>query len=83
VTGDKDGHFGTIGVHDRENGVKPPDCGSLVMKSIATVSKGHALSAGVIGNIGGWVGWVLTLVIWQVADPLMYSVTKNFMLGHQ
>jgi len=62
---------------------KPPDCGSLVMKSIVTVSKGHALSAGVIGNIGGWVGWVLTLVIWQVAHPLMYSVTKNFMLGHQ
>jgi len=62
---------------------KPPDCGSLVMKSIATVSKGRALFAGVIGNMGGWVGWVLTLVIWQVAHPLMYSVMKNFMLGHQ
>ena len=62
---------------------KPPDCGSLVMKSIAMVSKGHALSVGVIGNIGGWVGWVLTLVIWQVVHPLMYLVTKNFMLGHQ
>jgi len=32
---------------------KPPNCGSLVMKSIATVSKGHALFAGVMGNIGG------------------------------
>jgi len=63
--------------------LKPPDCGSLVMKSIATVSKGRVLSVGVMGNIGGWVGWVLTLVIWQVAYPLMYSVTKNFMLGHQ
>ena len=31
----------------------PPDCGSLVMKSIATVSKGQAFSAGVIGNNGG------------------------------
>jgi len=31
----------------------PPDRGSLVMKSIATVSKGQAFSAGVIGNIGG------------------------------
>jgi len=62
---------------------KPPDCGSLVMKSIAMVSKGRALSAGVMGNMGGWVGWVLTLVIWQVAHPLMYLVTKNFMLGHQ
>ena len=62
---------------------KPPDCGSLVMKSIAMVSKGCALSAGVMGNMGGWVGWVLTLVIWHVAHPLMYSVTKVFRLGHQ
>jgi len=62
---------------------KPPDCGSLVMKSIAMVSKGRALSAGVMGNMGGWVGWVLTLVIWHVAHPLTYSVTKVFRLGHQ
>ena len=34
---------------------KPPDCGSLVIKSIAIVSKGCALSAGVIGNMGGCV----------------------------
>jgi len=32
---------------------KPPDCGSLVMKSIVIVSKGAALSTGVMGNIGG------------------------------
>ena len=62
---------------------KPPDCGSLVMKSIAMVSKGHALSVGVIGNMGGWVGWVLTLVIWHVVHPLIYLVTKVFRLGHQ
>ena len=31
----------------------PPDRGSLVIKSIATVSKGQAFSVGVIGNIGG------------------------------
>jgi len=62
---------------------KPPDYGSLVMKSIAMVSKGCTLSAGVMGNIGGWVGWVLTLVIWHVVYPLMYSVMKVFMLGHQ
>jgi len=62
---------------------KPPDCGSLVMKSIAIVSKGCVLSAGVMGNIGGWVGWVLTLVIWHVAYSLMYSVMKVFRLGHQ
>jgi len=31
----------------------PPDRGNLVMKSIATVSKGQVFSAGVIGNIGG------------------------------
>ena len=30
-----------------------PDCGSLVMKSMATVSNGRALFAGVMGNIGG------------------------------
>jgi hypothetical protein len=26
---------------------------------------------------------VFTLVIWHVAHPLMYSVMKVFMLGHQ
>jgi len=31
----------------------PPDRGNLVMKSMATVSKGRAFSVGVIGNIGG------------------------------
>ena len=31
----------------------PPDRGSLVMKSMVTVSKGQAFSVGVIGNIGG------------------------------
>ena len=31
----------------------PPDKGSSVIKSMATVSKGRAFSAGVIGNIGG------------------------------
>jgi len=61
---------------------KPPDCGSLVIKSIVMVSKGCVLSTGVIGNMGGCVGWVLTLVIWHVAHPLMYSVTNVFMLGH-
>ena len=53
------------------------------MKSIAMVSKGHVLSVGVIGNMGGWVGWVLTLVIWHVVHPLTYSVMKVFRLGHQ
>jgi hypothetical protein len=41
----------------------PPDGGSLVMKSIAMVSKGRAFSAGVIGNNSGWFGLVFTLVI--------------------
>jgi len=31
----------------------PPDKGSLVIKSMATVLKGQAFSVGVIGNIGG------------------------------
>jgi hypothetical protein len=61
----------------------PPDNGSLVMKSIAMVSKGRAFSAGVMGNNGGQFGLVFTLVIWHVAHPLIYSVTKVFMLGHQ
>ena len=59
------------------------DSGSFVIKSKAIVSNGQAFSAGVMGNKGGWLGWVLTLVIWQVAQPLMYYVTKVFMFGHQ
>ena len=51
-----------------------PDSGSFVMKSKAIVLNGQAFSIGVMGNKGGWLGWVLTLVIWQVAQPLMYSV---------
>jgi hypothetical protein len=61
----------------------PPDTGSLVMKSIAMVSNGRVFSAGVMGNNGGQFRLVFTLVIWHVAHPLIYSVTKVFMLGHQ
>ena len=61
----------------------PPDGGSFVMKSRLMVSKGSADSVGVMGNIGGFAGWVLTFVIWQVAHPLIYCVMKCFMLGHQ
>ena len=61
----------------------PPDGGSLVMKSSAMVSNGYAFSMGAIGNNGGWEGLRLTFVIWQVAHPLIYSVMKVFMLGHQ
>jgi len=53
----------------------PPDSGSFVIKSRVIVSNGQAFSVGVMGNKGGWLGWVLTLVIWQVVQPLMYSVT--------
>jgi len=53
----------------------PPDGRSFVMKSKAIVLNGRVFSVGVMGNKGGWLGWVLTLVIWQVAQPLMYSVT--------
>ena len=42
---------------------KLPERGSLVIKSMATVSKGRAFSAGVMGNMAGWLGRVLTLVI--------------------
>ena len=61
----------------------PPDGGSLVIKSSAMVSNGHAFLVGEIGNNGGWEGLRLIFDIWQVAHPLMYSVTKVFMLGHQ
>ena len=61
----------------------PPDGGSLVIKSSAIVSNGRAFSVGEIGNNGGWEGLRLIFDIWQVAHPLMYSVTKVFMLGHQ
>ena len=61
----------------------PPEGGNLVMKSMAIVSNGRAFSAGVIGNSGGRVGFVFTLVIWQVEHPRMYSVTKVLMFGHQ
>jgi len=53
------------------------------MKSMAIVSNGQAFSVGRIGNNGGWLGQLLTLVIWQVVHPLMYSVIKVFMFGHQ
>ena len=61
----------------------PPDGGSFVMKSRAIVSKGRAFSVGEMGNSGGWTGLRLIFDIWQLAHPLMYSVTKVFMLGHQ
>ena len=61
----------------------PPDGGSFVMKSRAIVSKGRAFSVGEIGNKGGWTGLRLVFDIWQVAHPLIYSVTNVFMLGHQ
>jgi len=53
----------------------PPDSRSFVMKSKVIVLNGQAFSVSVMGNKGGWLGWVLTLVIWQVAQPLIYSVT--------
>ena len=61
----------------------PPDGGSFVIKSSAIVSNGHAFSMGEMGNSGGCAGLWLIFDIWQVAHPLMYSVTKVFMLGHQ
>ena len=61
----------------------PPDDGSFVMKSRAIVSKGRAFSVEEMGNNGGWTGLRLIFNIWQLAHPLMYSVTKVFMLGHQ
>src|SRR5712671_2999825 len=61
----------------------PSDTGSLTMKSRLIVWKGSAFASLVMGNKGGLVGFVLTFVIWQVAQPLMYSVTWPFMPGHQ
>ena len=61
----------------------PPDGGNLVMKSSAIVSKGQVFSTGEMRNRGGCIGLQLIFDIWQVAHPLMYSVTKVFMLGHR
>jgi len=36
-----------------------PDSGSFMMKSKAIVLNGQAFSVGVMGNKGGWLGWVL------------------------
>ena len=41
-----------------------------MMKSMATVWKGRVL-VGVIGNRGGFVGCMLILFAWQVAQPLI------------
>ena len=61
----------------------PPESGSLVIKSSAMVSNGRVFSMGEMGNKGGWEGLRLIFDIWQVAHPLIYSVTKVFMFGHQ
>jgi len=53
----------------------PLDSGNLMMKSIAIVWKGRALGSAVIRFRGGQFGFVFVLVIWHVAQPLMYSVT--------
>jgi hypothetical protein len=60
----------------------PWDGGSLVIKSIATVWKGR-LIVGIMGKSGSHEGCMLILLAWQVPQPLMYSVTKSFMPGHQ
>jgi len=61
----------------------PKDSGSFVMKSSVIVWKGKALGTGLIRYTGGFDGFVFTLFIWHIAQPLMYSVTKSHMPGHQ
>ena len=53
----------------------PLDSGSFTMKSIAMVWKGRVSGSAVIRFRGGWFGFGFVLVIWHVAQPLMYSVT--------
>ena len=48
----------------------PCDNGSLVIKSIATVSNGVASVLGYIGLSAAHVGWLLTLWHWHLAQPL-------------
>ena len=60
-----------------------PDDGSFVMKLRAIISKGWVFSVGEMGNSGGWIGLQLIFDIWQLVHPVIYSVTKVFMLGHQ
>jgi hypothetical protein len=49
---------------------KPSDTGRSVIRSMATVSNGVALVAGVIGKGGAFGCTVFTLLLWQVAQPL-------------
>jgi len=53
------------------------------MKSSEMVWNGSAFGSGVMGYRAGLLGFVLIFDIWQVAHPLIYSVVKFFMLGHQ
>jgi len=58
----------------------PCDTGSPTMKSIVMASQAPSgTSFGLSGTLTG--GHIL--VVWQVAYPLMYSLTNSVMPGHQ
>ena len=48
----------------------PSDLGSFTVKSMAIVWNGSASVVGVIGIRGAFLGWVLTLFLWQLVHPL-------------
>jgi len=58
----------------------PCDTGSPMMKSIVMASQ--TPSSTLFGLSGTFTGGRI-LVVWQVAHPLMYSLTNSVMPGHQ
>src|ERR1700761_2389273 len=60
----------------------PWDLGSLTIKSIAMVENGGAFGCGKIGERGAFPFWVLTLFLWQSAQPFTYCSTSLAILGH-
>jgi hypothetical protein len=61
----------------------PSEIGSLTMKSMATDIKGRVKLSEGMGNRGGLGFMGLFFHDWQRWQPLMYSVTVCFKLGHQ
>ena len=61
----------------------PLDCGSWVVRSIATVLKGHS-----VRSLGMWYRGILFFVVCilfccHIVHPLTYWSIRTFILGHQ
>ena len=61
---------------------KPEERGRSVIRSTESCLKGRETEDN-IGQSGGIVGYVLTLLCWQTAQPVMKCLTKVERPGHQ